>query len=132
MSPLQTFFCGAGGAALITGAWALIKWLVERRAAKKDEGKMSTDKRIEKLESDVKELREGDMQALIAGVRSLLYSEIKDRIKAALATGEISAEDLEEITHKHELYHGPLKGNGYLDTLMDKLRALPVREQKGE
>ncbi len=124
MNPLQTFFCGAGGAALITGAWALIKWLIERRAARKDKDKMSTDKRIEKLETD--------MQALIAGVRSLLYSEIKDRIKAALVCGEISAEDLEEITHKHELYHGPLRGNGYLDTLMDKLRALPVREQKGE
>lgn len=124
MSALETFFCGAGGAALITGAWALIKWLIERRAARKDSAKMSTDKRIEKLETD--------MQALIAGVRSLLYSEIKDRIKAALTAGEISPEDLEEITHKHELYHGPLKGNGYLDTLMDKLRALPVREQKGE
>lgn len=124
MSPLQTFFCGAGGAALITGAWAFIKWLAERRAAKKDKDKMSTDQRIKNLE--------GDMQALIAGVRSLLYSEIKDRIKAALAAGEISPEDLEEITHKHELYHGPLRGNGYLDTLMDKLRALPVREQKGD
>lgn len=124
MSALETFFCGAGGAALITGAWALIKWLIERRAARKDKAKMTTDKRIEKLETD--------MQALIAGVRSLLYSEIKDRIKAALAAGEITAEDLEDITRKHELYHGPLKGNGYLDTLMDKLRALPVREQKGD
>lgn len=124
MSPFMTFICSAGGAALIAGAWTLIKWLIERRAARKDKDKMSTDKRIAKLETD--------MQALIAGVRSLLYSEIKDRIKAALAAGEISAEDLEEITHKHELYHGPLGGNGYLDTLMDKLRALPVREQKGE
>lgn len=124
MSALETFFCGAGGAALITGAWALIKWLIERRAARKDKAKMTTDKRIEKLETD--------MQALLAGVRSLLYSEIKDRIKAALAAGEITAEDLEDITRKHELYHGPLKGNGYLDTLMDKLRALPVREQKGD
>lgn len=124
MNALETFFCGAGGAALITGAWTLIKWLIDRRAARKDKAKMSTDKRIEKLETD--------MQALIAGVRSLLYSEIKDRIKAALAAGEITAEDLEDITRKHELYHGPLKGNGYLDTLMDKLRALPVREQKGD
>lgn len=132
MTPFQTFFCGAGGAALITGAWALIKWAVERRAAKKDKDGMSIDKRIEKLENDVKELREGDMRALIAGVRSLLYSEIKDRAKAALAAGEITAEELEDITRKHELYHGPLHGNGYLDTLMDKLRALPVREQKGE
>ena len=124
MSPLGTVFCGAGGAALITGAWAFIKWLAERRAAKKDKDKMSTDKRIEKLESD--------MQALIAGVRSLLYSEIKDRAKAAIAAGEITAEELEDITRKHELYHGPLKGNGYLDTLMDKLRGLPVHEQKGD
>ena len=124
MSAWQTFFCGAGGAALITGAWAFIKWLAERRAAKKDKDKMSTDKRIEKLESD--------MQALIAGVRSLLYSEIKDRAKAAIAAGEITAEELEDITRKHELYHGPLKGNGYLDTLMDKLRGLPVHEQKGD
>ena len=121
MTPLQTFLSGAGGAALITGAWAIVKWLIERRAAKKDKDKMSTVQRIERIE--------GDMQALIAGVRSLLYSEIKARIKAALAAGEISAEDLEDLTHKHEFYHGPLKGNGDLDTLMDKLRALPVREK---
>lgn len=124
MSPWQTFFCGAGGAALITGAWAFIKWLTERRAAKKDKDKMSTDKRIEKLEND--------MQALLAGVRSLLYTQIKEGAKAALAAGEITAEALEDLTRKHELYHGPLKGNGYLDTLMDKLRGLPVRETKGD
>lgn len=124
MTPLQTFLCGSGGAAIITGAWALIKWLAERHAAKKDKNEMSTSERIGKLETD--------MQALIAGVRSLLYSEIKDRAKTALAAGEITAEELEDITHKHELYHGPLQGNGYLDTLMDKLRGLPVHEQKGE
>lgn len=129
MTPFQSFFCGAGGAALITGALALIRWLAERHASKLDKDEMSTDNRIEKLESDVKALREGEIKALIAGVRSLLYSEIKNSAKAALAAGEITAEELEDITRKHELYHGPLEGNGYLDTLMDKLRALPVREQ---
>lgn len=124
MTPLQTFLSGAGGAALIAAVWGLIKWILERQAAKRNKGKMDTEKRIANLETY--------MQALLAGVRSLLYSEIKDRAKAALAAGEISAEELEDLTRKHELYHGPLKGNGYLDTLMDKLRALPVREQKGE
>ncbi|MBR5714553.1 MAG: hypothetical protein IKX58_07200 [Clostridia bacterium] len=132
MTPFQSFMCGAGGAALITSVMTVIRWAIERRAAKKDKNSMNIDQRIEKIESDVKELREGDMRALIAGVRSLLYSEIKDRAKTALAAGEVTAEELEDISRKHELYHGPLSGNGYLDTLMDKLRALPVREQRGD
>ena len=120
MSPFTTFMTSAGGAALIAGAWALIKWLAERRAAKKDSMKESLDDRIAKLERLT--------EALVASQRSILYTQIKDRAKAALAAGEVSTEELEDITRKHELYHGPLGGNGYLDTLMDKLRELPVRD----
>lgn len=124
MNPLQTFLCGSSGAALITGAWALIKWLAERHAKKKDDMKVSNEERMEKQEKMI--------EALVAADRLLFYIQIKDRIKAAIARGWTTTEELEDLSRMHDLYHGPLDGNGYLDDLMDKLRALPVREQKGE
>lgn len=124
MNPLQTFLCGSSGAALITGAWALIKWLAERHAKKKDDMKVSNEERMEKQEKMI--------EALVAADRLLFYIQIKDRIKAAIARGWTTTEELEDLSRMHDLYHGPLDGNGYLDDLMEKLRGLPVHEQKGE
>lgn len=120
MSPFQTFMCGAGGAALITGAWAFIKWIAERHAKKKDDNKMTTEDRIANLEQNT--------EILLVGVRSLLYANIKEQAKEAIAYGSISTDDLEDLTRKHELYHNSLNGNGYLDAIMSKVKALPIHE----
>lgn len=117
----------AGTAALITGIIGIIRWAIERKASQKDGEKESMEKRIGEVEERM-DKRDAKMDAIMAGVRSLLYSEIKDRCKEAIAAGEISVDDLEDLSRNHELYHGPLEGNGYLDALMTKVRALPVRE----
>lgn len=60
------------------------------------------------------------------GVRLLLYDRIKYLAKRHIAAGQISAEDLEDIMHMWQCYHGPLGGNGYLDNLMAAVNRLPI------
>lgn len=127
MSPLVTILCSASGAAFVTGLMGIIAWALKRRAEKKDNEQVSVEERMSQVEQRMDKM-ETNMEAIVAGIRSLLYSEIKDKARVAIAAGEITTEDLEDITRKHELYHNGLSGNGYLDTLMDKLRKLPVRE----
>lgn len=65
-----------------------------------------------------------------SGVRILLYDKIKYLGRKYIEAKEISEEDLEDLIHMHEIYHSQLKGNGYLDGIMDKVRALPVKKEK--
>lgn len=126
---LWPFLSSAGGVALIGGVFALAKWILERIAARRDKkmGKKTFDERLEALEKAIQEnVKLNEVE--IAGLRSLLYSEIKERARHALAAGYITAEDLEDLIRKHELYHGPLEGNGFLSSLMEQVCALPVHD----
>lgn len=62
------------------------------------------------------------------GVQLLLYDRIKYLTKSYIREGQISAEDLEDITRMWVCYHDPegLNGNGYLDSLMQAVRRLPI------
>lgn len=60
------------------------------------------------------------------GVQLLLYDRIKYLSKAYLREEKISAEDLEDISRMWECYHTALDGNGYLDSLMQAVRRLPI------
>ncbi len=60
-----------------------------------------------------------------AGVQILLYDRIKDLCKMHLEDGFVSVEDLEDLERMHRIYHDDLKGNGFLLTLMEKVKALP-------
>ena len=62
-----------------------------------------------------------------AGTQMLLYINIKALGKQFIAEGEITAEDLEDIIEMHRVYHDELSGNGYLDTLMEQVRKLPIK-----
>ncbi len=62
-----------------------------------------------------------------AGTQMLLYINIKALGKQFIAEGEITAEDLEDIIEMHRVYHDELAGNGYLDTLMEQVRKLPIK-----
>lgn len=61
-----------------------------------------------------------------AGVRQLLYERIKYLGKCYIANKQISCEDLEDLIAMHKIYHTDLDGNGYLDTLMDAVKKLPI------
>ena len=60
------------------------------------------------------------------GVRQILYDRIKEKGRKYIADKEISSEDLEDLIHMHRIYHDDLDGNGYLDSLMEAVRKLPI------
>lgn len=63
------------------------------------------------------------------GVQLLLYDRIKYLAKHHIAAEQISPDELEDISRMWECYHDPdgLNGNGYLDSLMQAVKRLPVR-----
>ena len=62
-----------------------------------------------------------------AGTRMLLYDRIKYLGRKHIAENEIAAEDLEDLIQMHRIYHDDLGGNGYLDSIMEAVKRLPIR-----
>lgn len=62
---------------------------------------------------------------LEAGVQIMLYAFIKDKCKACIERGYITSDEYEDLTRMHSVYHGPLKGNGFLDDIMKQASNLP-------
>ena len=56
---------------------------------------------------------------------------MKDRLRFLcvhyINQGWIYEDELEDIVRMHECYHDKLHGNGYLDTLIDKVKKLELR-----
>jgi hypothetical protein len=64
--------------------------------------------------------------ALEDGVQVLLYDRLKYLAKHYIGEGSIAPEDLEDIISMHDKYHN-LRGNGFLDKLMNQVKALPIK-----
>ena len=62
-----------------------------------------------------------------AGVRILLYDRIKLLGKSYIERGYITPEELKDLIEMHKVYHDALNGNGFLDTIMDQVRSLPIK-----
>lgn len=65
------------------------------------------------------------------GVREGMRLILKDRLRflciVYIEQGWIYEDELEDIMAMHKCYHDGLGGNGYLDTLISKVKALEVR-----
>lgn len=70
--------------------------------------------------------RKSHEDGVAQGVQLLLYDRIKYLSKAYIREQKISAEDLEDLSRMWECYHTALDGNGYLDSLMQAVRRLPL------
>lgn len=65
---------------------------------------------------------------LEAGVRILLYDRIKHLCNKYIEQGWISTDAYEDLLHMHEVYHTSLKGNGFLDDKMSRVKQLPQHQ----
>lgn len=92
---------GSCGAAIVTGLFGLIKWLVDRK-----------DKRSGKEDHQNKALR------------YLMLYIIQERAKQHIKDGCISLDDRRSLHHWHDLYHNGLGGNGDADALMEQVDRL--------
>lgn len=65
--------------------------------------------------------------AVVQGVQMLMYHELKVLGREYIAQGHISSDDLEDYIRMHKVYHGPLDGNGFLDSLLKQVTRLPIK-----
>ena len=75
------------------------------------------------------QMRKKKQDGVREGIKILLYDRIKHLGKAYIERGYISAEELEDLTTMHEIYHDPdgLNGNGFLDAIMRNVKSLPIK-----
>ena len=116
---------GATGAALVAGIFSLLKWLLDRRAAKADKEQAKKEKAEEAVAMADKNLNQ-KVDALCVAVRELLYDRIKHLGKSYLERGNITSEELEDFLAMHKIYHNTLEGNGFLDEIVRQVKALPI------
>lgn len=110
---------GAAGAAAINGVFSLIKLALERKFKKEDsaEGKQAIN-----CEAQQKKIDD-----VIVAIRQMLYDRLKHLGKKYIERGHITAEELEDFLTMHSVYHNEMKGNGFLDELVEQVRHLPIR-----
>lgn len=126
MNLLQAILGGAVGAAFVTGAFSIIKWVLERKAAKEDRREDKKDAQEQQKDSELEEIKE-EIGNLAVAMRMQMYDRIKHLGNSYLQRGSITSEELADLIEMHGVYHNTLKGNGFLDTLMEKVKALPVK-----
>lgn len=126
MELLKTFLGGAGGAALVAGLFALAQWRLNRKAQKEDTAATQQVAECAARSQELEELKRM-VGVLCIADRTILYDRIKHLGKSYIEKGWISVEDLEDLETMHGVYHDKdkLNGNGFLDSLMNAVRALP-------
>lgn len=102
---LVAIISGSAAAAVVSGVTSIILWVLNNRK-KKDE----TSERC------------------VSGLQILLYDRIKHLGLKYIEEGCIYAEDLEDLKRMHKIYHDELNGNGYLDNIMGRVNALPLKQ----
>ena len=125
MEVLMTILGGAVGSAIIAGIFGLIMWVLNRKAAKADKKADREEEREKQADLEMEGIKQ-TLDNLTIAMRTQMYNGIKKDGKAYLQRGSINAEELEDLVNTHRVYHDVLKGNGFLDSLMEKVKQLPV------
>lgn len=118
---------GGVGAAVVGGVFGIIRWVLDRKAQKEDRKENKADQKQQDLSKEIDEIKE-QLGNLIIANRTSMYDRIKHLGNVYLERGSITSEELEDLISMHEVYHTVLKGNGFLDSLMEKVKALPVKK----
>lgn len=126
---LQTILGGAVGSSIVVGIFGLITWFLNRKAAKTDKKEAQKEKREGQARTEMDNIK-GTLDNLIIAMRMQMYLSIKRDGRSYLDRGSITAEELGDLIQAHSVYHDVLEGNGYLDTLMEKVKELPVKNEK--
>lgn len=125
MEILKTILGGAVGSSIVVGIFGLVTWFLNRKATKADKAEDRKEQKESQEKTEMDDVRE-TLDNLTIAMRTQLYLSIKRDGKSYLQRGSISAEELEDLVNAHKVYHDVLKGNGFLDSLMEKVKQLPV------
>ncbi len=66
-------------------------------------------------------------EGLMHGLRLVLKDRLRSLCVHYIEQGWIYEDELEDIVMMHSCYHDTLKGNGYLDDLMARVKNLEIR-----
>ncbi len=105
MAVILAVLGGSCGAALVSGAVALIQFLVNRA-----------------------DRRSGRSDAQSKALRYLMLYIIQERAGQHIRDGGITLEERRALHRWHELYHDGLGGNGDADVLMTQVDRLPLTQ----
>ncbi|MBR2999800.1 MAG: hypothetical protein IKF39_02285 [Oscillospiraceae bacterium] len=61
------------------------------------------------------------------GIRLVLKDRLRFLCVRYIEQGWIYEDELEDLVSMHSCYHDTLKGNGYLDELMTRVKSLPIK-----
>lgn len=125
MEILKTILGGAVGSSIVVCIFGLVTWFLNRKAAKADKAEDRKEQKESQEKTEMDDVRK-TLDNLTIAMRTQLYLSIKRDGKSYLQRGSISAEELEDLVNAHKVYHDVLKGNGFLDSLMEKVKQLPV------
>lgn len=104
---LIAVLCSSALAALINQIGNAMQWKRQRKAAAEDN-------------------KDGRMDNLEAGLRSMMLDRIQYLCKTYIHEGEVDVDDRRRLHIMHENYH-KLGGNGDLDKLMLQVDNLPLK-----
>ena len=107
MDLLNSIVGGSVGAAIVSGVFTLITFLIKRRDAQ-----------------DEKETVQN------VALRYILLYNIQERAKQHILAKEITYADRRLLHKWHDLYHNGLHGNGDADDLMKQVDELPLTFSK--
>ena len=126
MDIIYAILGGAATAALISGAFSVVIWLLNRKAQKEDNAAANQTADCAARGREIKAIS-NKVDAMYLADRLILSDRIKHLGKTYIARHEITAEELEDIMAMHECYHTDLGGNGFLDNIMRQVQELPIK-----
>ena len=128
MEIITAIIGGSCGAAVVSGIFGLITWRLNRKAKKEDTAEQQKSNDCSARAEQLAELKRM-IEVLFVADRTILYDRIKHLGKTYIARGNITVEELEDLSLMHSVYHDKdkLNGNGFLDDLMKNVRKLPIR-----
>lgn len=71
--------------------------------------------------------RQEQKSGVTHGIRLVLKDRLRFLCVRYIEQGWIYEDELEDLASMHQCYHDTLKGNGYLDDLMKRVKALDIK-----
>ena len=99
-----------------SGVWAVVNsitaYFIEKRKAKDNAQNITKD----------------EFEAIVKGLRGLLYGELEQRCSHYIQQGKISAGELNDLRKYYFEPYQSLQGDGTIDKLMQRVEALDITE----
>jgi len=128
MEVIGYLLTGAAAAAFIKLIDNVIIWYLNRKASKEDKA----DEKAEAAKKDEEKWKkdtEDSINGLKDGLRIIMLDRIRLLGQRYLKDGEIDFDDRRYLNEMHQVYHGSLGGNGDLNSLMEDVNDLPLKQR---